>query len=96
MKISDIAQFVTSKNAGPFELTFDIIFKDAESYERAKKSGVFSPALFAENKGQWADPSVRLVHSGSGGNVAVTDSGPVFQVFRQEPSSQSADDPEEG
>jgi len=55
-----------------------------------------SPALFVENRGQWADPSVRLVHSGSGVNVAVTDSGPVFQVFRQEPSSQSADGPEEG
>ena len=47
-KLTELARVIRSKNAGPFELTFDIIFKDAESYERAKRSGVFSPALFAE------------------------------------------------
>jgi len=41
-----------------------------------------SPALFVENQGQWADESVRFVHSGSGVNVAMTDAGPVFQLFR--------------
>jgi len=44
-----------------------------------------SPALFVENQGQWTDESVRYVHQGNGANVAMTDSGPVFQVFRQEP-----------
>jgi hypothetical protein len=39
-----------------------------------------SPALFAENRGQWADESVRLVHNGDGANVAMTDAGPVFRV----------------
>jgi Domain of unknown function (DUF4387) len=34
MKIADIAQFVTSKNAGPFLLTVDIVFRDADSYRR--------------------------------------------------------------
>jgi len=43
-----------------------------------------SPALFAENQGQWADPSVRFVHKGSGANVAMTDDGPVFEVFKRE------------
>jgi len=47
-KITELARVIRSKNAGPFELTFDIIFKDADSYERAKRSGMFSPALFAE------------------------------------------------
>lgn len=47
-KLTELARVIRSKNAGPFELTFDIIFKDADSYERAKKSGVFSPGLFAE------------------------------------------------
>jgi hypothetical protein len=44
-----------------------------------------SPALFVENQGQWADESVRFVHQGDGVNVAMTDAGPVFQVFRREP-----------
>jgi hypothetical protein len=47
-KLIDIARVIRSKNAGPFELTFDIIFNDAETYERAKKSGIFSRELFAE------------------------------------------------
>jgi len=44
-----------------------------------------SPALFAPNLGQWADEAVRFVHNGSGANVAMTDSGPVFQLFATEP-----------
>jgi hypothetical protein len=47
-KITELARVIRSKNAGPFELTFDIIFKDADRYERAKRSGVFSRELFAE------------------------------------------------
>lgn len=47
-KLTELARVIRSKNAGPFELTFDIIFKDAETYERAKRSGVFSRELFAE------------------------------------------------
>jgi Domain of unknown function (DUF4387) len=32
--IGDLAAFVTSKNAGPFLLTLDIVFPDAETYRR--------------------------------------------------------------
>ena len=32
--IGDVAQFVTSKNAGPFLLTLDIVFPDAATYRR--------------------------------------------------------------
>jgi len=41
-----------------------------------------SPALFVENQGQWADQEVRFAHHGMGTNVALTDAGPAFQVFR--------------
>ncbi len=49
-----------------------------------------SPALFVQNQGQWADESVRFVHQGDGANVAMTDSGPVIQVFRRELKDESA------
>jgi hypothetical protein len=53
-----------------------------------------SAALFVENQGQWADPSVRYVHKGNGVNVAMTDAGPVFQVFRDDPANpQDPSDP---
>ena len=34
--IGEIAAFVTSKNAGPFLLTLDIVFPDRATYERFK------------------------------------------------------------
>lgn len=42
-----------------------------------------SPALFVENQGQWADASIRYLHQGDGANIALTDAGPVFELFRE-------------
>ena len=38
--LRDIAKVVRSKNAGPFEITLDIIFKNREDFDAVKKSGV--------------------------------------------------------
>lgn len=45
--ITELAHVIRSKNSGPFELTFDIIFKDEQSFNLAINSGIFTPALFA-------------------------------------------------
>ncbi|CAM0143139.1 hypothetical protein VKS41_006098 [Umbelopsis sp. WA50703] len=37
--LHSLAKIIRSKNAGPFEVTFDIIFHDEESLKQAKKSG---------------------------------------------------------
>lgn len=47
VKLRDIAKAIRSKNAGPFEITFDIIFKSKEDYEKVKASGVLSKELIA-------------------------------------------------
>ena len=47
-KLFDITDVIRSKNAGPFELTFDIIFKTFELYETVKAAKVFTPKMFAE------------------------------------------------
>ena len=47
-RLYDWAKVLRSKNAGPFELTFDIMFADAESYECVKRSGVINADLFAK------------------------------------------------
>ena len=44
----DLAKVIRSKNAGPFEVTFDIMFDDAAKYERVKKAGVINAARIAE------------------------------------------------
>lgn len=46
-RIRDIARVCKSKNAGPFELTIDVVFDDPALYRRVKASGALSPALFA-------------------------------------------------
>lgn len=46
--IKDIAKVCKSKNAGPFELTVDVVFDDPELYKKVKATGVLGPELFAE------------------------------------------------
>jgi hypothetical protein len=37
-------KLIRSKNAGPFQLTFDIMFKTRESLEKVRSCGIVSPA----------------------------------------------------
>jgi hypothetical protein len=42
MKLSDLASTVRSKNAGVNQITFDIIFPDRKTFERAVRSGAIT------------------------------------------------------
>jgi hypothetical protein len=44
----DLASILRSKNAGPLNTTFDIIFKDQEAYNKVKKSGVINKKLISK------------------------------------------------
>ena len=44
-RLQDLAQVIRSKNSGPFEITFDVIFAQSEAYQRVRSSGVLTPAL---------------------------------------------------
>jgi len=46
-KIRDIAKACKSKNAGPFEVTLDVVFDERSMYERVRATGVLGPELFA-------------------------------------------------
>jgi hypothetical protein len=43
--ITELTSVLRSKNAGPFELTFDMIFKDEETYRVVKGSNVITKEL---------------------------------------------------
>ena len=45
--IKNVAKVCKSKNAGPFELTVDVVFDNAETFNRVKATGVLCAALFA-------------------------------------------------
>lgn len=47
-QLIELATVIRSKNAGPFELTFDIMFDDPQNYERVKKSGIVSRKTIAD------------------------------------------------
>lgn len=47
-RLKDIAKACKSKNAGPYELTLDIMFADAETFEKVRRTGVLTPALIAK------------------------------------------------
>lgn len=47
-KLGEMARLIRSKNAGPFELTFDIMFDDKESFQRVFDSKALSPQLIAD------------------------------------------------
>ncbi len=45
--LMDVASVIRSKNSGPYELTFDIIFKEFEMYEKVKAGRVINEKVFA-------------------------------------------------
>lgn len=47
-KITELVDVIRSKNAGPFELTFDFIFKNFEIYQKVKKSTAINKELIAK------------------------------------------------
>jgi len=46
-KLWEVTKLIRSKNAGPFELTFDVIFKDHATYERVRDAGLINAQWFA-------------------------------------------------
>lgn len=46
--LADIARLIRSKNAGPFVLTFDIMFDGEADYARVKRSGALTREAIAE------------------------------------------------
>ena len=47
MKLWQVAKLIRSKNAGPFELTFDVILKDRKTYEKVRDAKVINVEWFA-------------------------------------------------
>ena len=48
VKLTDITDVVRSKNSGPYELTFDIMFKSKEWFERACAAKAINEAVICE------------------------------------------------
>ena len=61
MMLPDLATVIRSKNAGPFELTFDILFSDPYDYQRVVRSGQLSAESFASLYGIALDDVLSVI-----------------------------------
>ena len=62
-KLVDVASVIRSKNSGPFELTFDVIFKDFETYNKVKDANIFNEKMFCELYHIKAEDIINIIHS---------------------------------
>ena len=63
---------LSSKNAGNYHLTFDIVFDDAETYQRVKRSGVITPSLVARLYGVPLEHITDFVEFDQGNAIKIT------------------------
>lgn len=47
-KLWEVTKLIRSKNSGPFELTFDVIFKDRATYEKVRDAKLINAQWFAK------------------------------------------------
>lgn len=59
--LGELARLIRSKNAGPFNLTFDIMFDEEETYRRVAASGVLTKEVFGKLYGI-PEEKILLVH----------------------------------
>lgn len=70
--LREVCTAIRSKQAGPFRLTFDIVFKDDEIYQRIKKAGVFSKATVARLYNLPEDQITHLIFYDPGRAIKIT------------------------
>ena len=47
VKLKDIANVIRSKNAGPFELTLDVLLKDREIFKKMEKGAIINKTVIS-------------------------------------------------
>jgi Domain of unknown function (DUF4387) len=62
VRLAQVAKVIRSKNAGPFELTLDVIFPDEAVYRRVRDAGVFTREAIARLYRIPVEDVVRVVH----------------------------------
>lgn len=77
VKIADLATFITSKNAGPFLLTVDVVFSDRETYRRVVQSGAVNAEAVSKLYGIPIEHIVKVVYFDPANAIKVTFRRPV-------------------
>jgi hypothetical protein len=83
-KLIDHVAFLFSKNAGPYLITFDIVFADEESYRHVRDSGVINRELIAD-RFRVPDDRILSIHPYDAGRIIK------FTLIREIPSGAFGD-----
>ncbi len=75
-KLYELAKLIRSKNAGPFQLTIDVMFEDAETYERVLASDVLTAERFGAMYGTPVD-EVKVINYEAAHAIKITIPRPV-------------------
>ena len=70
-KLWQVTKLIRSKNAGPFELTFDVIFKDRASYESTRDAKVINEEWFARTY-RLSPKVVSIIHYDAANAIKIT------------------------
>lgn len=77
MKLWEMTRLIRSKNAGPFELTFDIIFKNQAGYEKVRDAQTISARWIASTYGV-QEAKVKVIEYPAANAIKVTIPRPVI------------------
>ena len=77
VRLFDISDVIRSKNSGPYELTFDIIFKDFEIYQQVVDSGFFSAERFARLYSISVEDVICIIHFAPAKAIKITIKRPI-------------------
>lgn len=69
--LGEFADVLRSKNAGPFEVTFDIMFEDANKYQHLKRTNVIKAETIAKLYKLNPD-QVRIIYYDAAKGVKIT------------------------
>lgn len=83
-KLNELAKAIRSKNAGVDKITFDIIFRDSENYERVKRTRVLTRETMAKLYGIPAERISDFVEYDPGYAIK-------FTIYRLRPSGSAGD-----
>ncbi len=71
-RLYDLAKVLRSKNSGPFELTLDVIFDDAEIYRKIKERDVINKQMISKLYGITPDMISNVVYFDAALGIKVT------------------------
>jgi hypothetical protein len=84
--LHELASLVRSKNAGPFDLTFDIMFDEVASYQRCVASGAFTASRL-ETLVRTDRCKIKVFFSGSALAIKISIPRPIVQGDFGDPDS---------